>query len=185
MDYFLKGRSSIPRLMVCGGCLAAVLMLRPNMIPLWIVMCIGILVLKIRERDARGLGRFVLWFAAGMAVVLIPFLVWLGVNHILGNFWSDYILFNMQYTSQGTWLESFADRWEAFFTFQNCAVIIIAIGVCVVGVLIPDVFAGIGSGVEGNAPEEKPAKMLTTVRGFFLLYLIFQLLHHLKQPFLK
>lgn len=43
LDYFLNHKLSRFRLAVCGGCLGAVFMLRPNMISVWIVFAAAVL----------------------------------------------------------------------------------------------------------------------------------------------
>ena len=42
IDYFLNNKISVTRLIICGLSFGAVFLLRPNMIVLWLVMCIGV-----------------------------------------------------------------------------------------------------------------------------------------------
>ncbi len=101
IDYFLNNRISRIRLFICGLCLGAVLMLRYNMAAIWVVFCIAVLIKCIRDHS-REWFSFLIWFVAGMAVVILPLLVWLFANGALGDFFRNYILFNLKYTTDET-----------------------------------------------------------------------------------
>lgn len=125
LDYLQNDRISTLRIAVSGGAMGAVLLLRPNMITLWIVFCTAVLLQKLKEKAWKELGGFILWFTAGMLAVLGPVLIWLAVNGALIPCWRDYILFNLNYVSveEGTALSA---KWHAFFAYFNNTIYILS-----------------------------------------------------------
>lgn len=105
-DYFINKRISKLRLILCGFSFGCVLMLRPNMIAVWVVMCLNVLYKELKDKNYKELGYFLLWFIIGTLLVILPLLVWLGVNGALVDFYKDYILFNVRYSS-----DSGTDKW--------------------------------------------------------------------------
>ena len=95
--YFHTGHVSSPELILCGLSFAAVCLLRINMAALWVVMCLGVLVHSIRNRQAGQLIRFILWFIAGAAIITVPVMIWIIRNNALDAFVKDYFLFNILY----------------------------------------------------------------------------------------
>jgi 4-amino-4-deoxy-L-arabinose transferase-like glycosyltransferase len=100
-DYFLQNRISRRRLFLCGLCFAAVLMLRPNMIGIWVGICIAVLCRCLRRKEYKSLFQFILWFVAGALFLILPILIWLAANGALRDFYLDYILFNQAYSHPG------------------------------------------------------------------------------------
>lgn len=97
-DYYINQKISCIRLLLCGGFLGCVLMLKPNLIAVWIVFCFSILVLKIYKKDIRTLFVYLLWFVIGLAAVLIPIVYYLIRNGILMDWFNSYIIFNLLYS---------------------------------------------------------------------------------------
>lgn len=127
LDYFINGVISVVRLAVSGSCLGAVLLLRPNMIAVWIVFCIAVFVSAAVKKEWRRLGKFVIWFSIGVAFVLVPVMIWLAANGALEQCWKDYIVFNMLYTSEKGGSAVFTAQWDLFTTFLNTKVYILAL----------------------------------------------------------
>ena len=124
LDYMVNSIVNKRRLLVCGFCFGGVLLLRANMISVWIVFCLAIFCKCIIERRYCELREFIMYFIGGMGIIIIPFVIWLLAEGALGDFWNSYIVFNMQYSSwakEGTVLSY---RWDAFFSFLNKAVLI-------------------------------------------------------------
>lgn len=96
-EYFADGAVSRKKLLLCGLCWMAVMLIRPNMIGCWIVFCVAVLIREIREKTLR-IGRFLGWFLLGAALLLLPILAYLMMEGALDDFWSQYILFNFVYT---------------------------------------------------------------------------------------
>ena len=99
LDYFERDRVTRLRLAACGFALGAVCLLRINMAALWIVMCLGVIARCAARKSWSELGRFVLWFTAGLAAAVLPALAWLAANGAMGPFFEDYILFNLRYSA--------------------------------------------------------------------------------------
>ena len=101
-DYFLNQKITPLRLMLCGGALAAALMLKPNTIAVWAVFALAVLVQMLFDRDLRSLPRFLGFFLLGAAVVLLPIFAYLLAHGILTDFIHVYFLFNFLYSSAET-----------------------------------------------------------------------------------
>lgn len=126
LDYMVNGIVNKRRLILCGFCFGGVLLLRANMISVWMVFCFAIFIKCLVEGKYCGLRKFITFFTIGMSIIIIPFVIWLLIEGALGDFWNSYIVFNMQYSSwakEGTVLSY---RWDAFFSFLNKTVLIFA-----------------------------------------------------------
>lgn len=99
LDYFINNKVNNKRLIICGMCLGCVLLLRANMIATWIVFCIAILIECIIQKKYDELGKYILFFIIGLAIVMAPVIIWLGANGALIDFWNQYIVFNKMYSS--------------------------------------------------------------------------------------
>ena len=125
IDFFLNETINKFRLIVCGLSLGSVLLLRANMIILWVVLCIAVLVKKCIQKEYKALIGFVLWFLAGMLIIISPITIWLIVNHSFIDFWNDYIVFNTVYVSAKEGIASvvetplFPAQWHVFFEFMK------------------------------------------------------------------
>lgn len=127
LDYLLNDKISWYRLTISGISLGAVCLLKPNLIAVWIVFCMAIFLKKIIEKDWKQLGQFVLWFLIGFIVIVLPFIVWLALNNALQACIEDYIVFNMQYTSELGGRATPSAKWNSFFTFASNTVYILAL----------------------------------------------------------
>ncbi|MBO4687453.1 MAG: hypothetical protein J5636_02985 [Clostridiales bacterium] len=126
IDYILNDRVSKKRFTLSGICCGIVLMLRPNMISVWIVYCVLIAALLISKKEFKKLAGFTLWFSAGIGIVIIPIAVWLILNNDLTSCIQDYILINMRYSSAEGGRAKFSAQWNSFFVFFNSTVYLIA-----------------------------------------------------------
>lgn len=117
LDYLLNKFITAPRLILCGFCMGGVLMLRPNMIGLWIVFCFAIFFNELYHKQFADLLRFILFFLIGTAIATTPFLIWLGINHALGDFWDVYIRFNFLYSNNEDM--NLSTKWETLCLFAN------------------------------------------------------------------
>ena len=124
LEYLLKNNVNNRRVLICGMCMGGVLMLRPNMISIWIVFCAYIFFKDIYEKKYQELIKFIEFFLIGIIVVIIPILIWLGVNGALYDFWNDYIIFNFQYSSEDSNLATTENKWLTFFYFAKNSLVI-------------------------------------------------------------
>lgn len=125
LDYFLNGSISTLRLILCGLCLGGTLLLRPNMISLWLVMCFSIFVKEIFLKNWNSIIHYIVFFILGVLLIILPVLIWLMLKGALADCWNDYILFNMSYTSETGGRALFSEKWKAFFTFFNSPIFMI------------------------------------------------------------
>ncbi len=130
-DYFLNERISKLRLLCCGFSFGAVCMLRVNMIPVWLVMCIGVLISSIRKRQVKNIFGFLAFFVTGFLLITLPILIWLAVHDSLELFFDNYIVFNKQYSSFDSPLAALAFRGSVFLNFLNETVTILALALLI------------------------------------------------------
>lgn len=125
MEYLLNDRITNIRVVLCGIFFACVLLLRPNMISVWIVFSIAVLLRSIKEKNITKLIVFLAEFICGMAIIIIPSVVYLLLNNAFIDFWFDYIKFNILYSgSMGG--DVFSEKVKAFFFFLNMKPTLIA-----------------------------------------------------------
>lgn len=118
IDWFLTKKLNKLKLFICGACLGSVLMIRPNMIALWIVFCLGILVKFIVLSEKKNILICVTCVFGGALLIIIPMIIWLGVNGALKDFVDAYITFNFSYSSRyGD--ATLATKVKAFVFFVN------------------------------------------------------------------
>ncbi len=97
-DYFLFGKYNHVRIILCGFCLGCVLMLRPNMIALWIVMSLAVIINEVKNNKIFPV-KFSLLFIVGICMSVLPFIIWLYLNDAFDDFIMQYLLHNATYTS--------------------------------------------------------------------------------------
>lgn len=126
MDYLLNERLTAPRVALSGTAFGLVLMLRANMIAVWIVFCLYIFVKLIIAGKYKTLFAVIAEFLFGTLLAILPMLVWLSARGALADFWEDYILFNTLYSSEGGGRAVMAAKWEAFIKFTNSTVFLLS-----------------------------------------------------------
>lgn len=99
LKYYIENDIRLGNIFICGLSMGGVLLLRPNMITVWIVFCIAIVIDNVCNRNWKQLVRFTIWFTFGLCSILLPVCLWLLINGALVDCWNDYILFNILYTS--------------------------------------------------------------------------------------
>lgn len=129
MDYLINGKISGFRLVTCGFSFGCVLLLRPNMISVWLVFCIWILLDLIIRKEWKILINYIVFFSIGVALIVLPIIIWLAVNHSLVECYEDYIVFNRQYISPEGGRALFSAKWNSFFVFFNSTSFLISIGI--------------------------------------------------------
>lgn len=126
IDFLKNKKISMMRLILSGLSCGAVLLLRPNMIAVWLTFCITIFVIHIWNKNWKELGNMIIGFSIGVLLIILPILIWLAVHHSLVPFWEDYIVFNTQYTSEEGNRALFSAKWDSFLSFFNTSVCMIA-----------------------------------------------------------
>lgn len=97
-DYLINDEISSFRLIGCGFAFGCVLLLRPNMISVWIVFSIMVLIKCIAQKSLKQLWRFVIIFLIGMIIPIAASLAYLAANGAVYDFIKEYLLFNFKYT---------------------------------------------------------------------------------------
>lgn len=84
---------------VNSGCgFAAVFLLRPNMVGLWIFFCLYVLCFCLYKRFYRRLVTQIMYFISGVGIVTLPTCVYLLTNNAWDDFVYQYFIFNLLYT---------------------------------------------------------------------------------------
>ncbi len=99
VDYLKNNKINKLRLFICGAAFAVVLMLRVNMVGIWVIFSLAVLIVLCKERDYSSIIHYLIWFLFGALTILLPIILWLGINGALKYFWDDYIIFNCKYIS--------------------------------------------------------------------------------------
>lgn len=123
LDYLINKRINRVRLVVCGISLGSILLLRVNMISVWVVFCTLIFGKAFFYKEWDKLRQFALWISIGVCIIGIPIVIWLVTNNALKACWEQYVLFNSIYASYEDW----SAKWNSFITFLNSTVIIISL----------------------------------------------------------
>jgi hypothetical protein len=92
-DYELSRK----QVFISGACMGGILMLKPNMIGVWVGMCAVIFGHSIVIKKFKLLSRYVVFFIAGIIIVIMPFVVWMWTEGMLDSFYRCYIQFNFDY----------------------------------------------------------------------------------------
>ncbi len=122
LDYMIKSEITLKRVLICGMCFGFVIMLRPNMITVWLYFCIVILFGLLRQRQIALALKYAGLFVAGAAAAVVPIIIWFIGNNGLSDFWDDYIMFNLLYSSSGI-----DKKMEAFCYFGSSPLILISL----------------------------------------------------------
>ena len=87
------------QVILIGFSFAAVFMLRPNMVALWILFIPAIIILLISKKQYPILMSYLMFFGIGMLIIFIPSIYYLITKSALYEFFDQYFTFNFMYTS--------------------------------------------------------------------------------------
>lgn len=135
VDYLRNDRVTKLRLVVCGASFSGILLLRPNMIAIWVVICITIFSQLVISKNWKKLWEFSRYFLMGVLLILLPIIVWLIVNHALQDCWKDYIVFNKSYIGKMSQESLWKARWDTVYYFFNtriCKVALAGMAFCTI-----------------------------------------------------
>lgn len=114
------------QLVLLGLGFGAVLMLRPNMIVVWLVFCLYIFVRFLVVKAYSEMFFVCKWFVLGISIVVVPIIIWLAANKALFDFWHDYIVFNCLYVSAEGGSAIVSAKWSAFISFAKTTVFMLS-----------------------------------------------------------
>ena len=120
--FLLEKKTTVLSVWLCGFCFGCVLLLRENMITLWIVFAIAVIVKEWNK--PKALVRYVLEFLGGAVLSFVPFFIYLAANHAISDFIDQYILFNFRYTDV-----SMSERLNAITVWILQPGVLIVIGI--------------------------------------------------------
>lgn len=98
LKYFLEKGISSASVVGVGIGFACVLMLRINMIGVWIVFSFAVLIECVVRKRIKDLLQFMLKFVSGFLIIVVPILIWLLINNAFLDFIDAYLVFNMEYS---------------------------------------------------------------------------------------
>lgn len=101
-------------ILLLGAGFAAILLLRANMVAVWVSFMPIVLVLLLKERRFSDLGKCTVLFACGFLLIFLPIMLWSACEGFFLEMWEDYILFNFRYTGS---TGSFSDRLRLTIRF--------------------------------------------------------------------
>ena len=105
-------------------CFAIVLLLRPNLLLLWVLLYIYIFIKLVKENKIRQLLEIMIYSIVGVSVILIPVLIYIIKNNAFNDFINSYLMLNLKYTSNKEFNIIFVIEYYIF----NTHFIIIIIG---------------------------------------------------------
>ena len=127
LDFLLNRKINYFKLVICGVCLGAVLMLRPNMAVVWVVMPVAMIVRLAKDGELKKLPTYAACFVLGVVVAIAPIVIWLLSNGALEACLTDYLGFNLQYVNSGLEGSLSAARVDSFIFFLNNPFILAAL----------------------------------------------------------
>jgi len=113
-----------------GVCFGAVLLLRPNMIAVWICMVIYLLILYLKNRKYIDLFKLIGTFLLGIVIFIVPFLIYLIYNEAISDFVYQYFIINFMYSTN----ENGNTLYDTFLVFiDGCKYVYLVIIVYLLG----------------------------------------------------
>lgn len=99
LKYLRTGECRIRDYFFVGLTFTVVLLIRVNMVVLWAFYVPFFLIILIRDKKYSDLGTMVIGFSCGMAVILLPSMVYFFRTSSFHDMWESYIMFNFKYVS--------------------------------------------------------------------------------------
>lgn len=99
-NYFEEHVSRI-QIYIAGICFGCVLMLRPNMVVMWVAGGIAVLIDIFYSKKWNIVWQTFVYFFLGTISIVTPVIVYFIYNGAIREFWDCYIAFNIRYSSGG------------------------------------------------------------------------------------
>ncbi len=115
---------------IIGVCMSMVLLIKLNLISVWIVFGLSIFIKMIRDKKIKDIKMAILYLLIGILIILLPTIIVLIIQGNFVDFIKQYIFFNYKYSSVKN---GFSDSVIPIFVTKTFYVSIIA---CVVDMLI-------------------------------------------------
>lgn len=133
MTKYIVNKKDIKRIesFIMGACMSFVLLLRPNMISMWIVYCILIFIDMMINKKYREAIRTIIFFILGMVTILSICAIALLVNGILMECIKEYISFNFRYIQKPE--ISFLKNMRIFLSYS--IIMLLCIVICIISTI--------------------------------------------------
>ncbi len=82
---------------IIGMCCSLALLLRPNIVLIWMIMAMYLLIRHIKQKKIKELLKIILFFIIGNLVILIPSAIYLIINGAFSEFVYQCFIFNINY----------------------------------------------------------------------------------------
>lgn len=108
-EYFgEKGALSRKGILLIGITFALVILMRPNLVFGWIPFCAYIFIDSLLKKKYKEVLDYIIYFLIGIAVVMIPVLLYLGIKGAIPQFIADYLTYNLEYSGRNEDLALFS-----------------------------------------------------------------------------
>ncbi|AZU63995.1 ArnT family glycosyltransferase [Neobacillus mesonae] len=123
VKYIFSSSDYLPKLhvLLIGASCGSVLLLRPNMIALWISFCFIIFVYFLIQRKFFNLIQSAVLFILGNLLIIIPFAAYYYYHSALDDLVNGYLVFNFGYTDSNGGIETL---WNTMLYFWDTSALI-------------------------------------------------------------
>lgn len=158
--YFFKGikNNNLKNVycVIIGICCSLGLLLRPNIVLIWVVFAVYLLIKYILDKKFKELFSKILWFAVGNLIVLVPSILYLIINNAFEDFIYQCFIFNFNYFS----------NWPSPYTYKQTFEYFYGLVPIILPCLAINIIALI------NSKKDKILPVINLVLFFVSLYLI-------------
>ena len=130
--YFFKGSIKNHELILFGITFASVMLLRVNMAAPWCIMCLAVVIKAVKQKQAKEIRRFILFFLTGIALIAVPVFLWLLCRHAFSSFIDQYVIFNIKYSRLIGNANKHYPIYKVFFSFLKEELILVSLLISVV-----------------------------------------------------
>ncbi|MBO4680903.1 MAG: hypothetical protein J5623_03290 [Clostridiales bacterium] len=128
VEYHQLQTTSNFKVFLCGMFFSAVILLKLNLIAVWVVFLICIFVSMIRKKKYRFLLSCILYFCIGMLLLILPFVIYFWINGAINDFIYDYLIFNTIYSFGNN---TFISRMSCIWSFISVPITFISLALLV------------------------------------------------------
>lgn len=95
--YYYNGSISNRNIFTLGVCGASLLLMKPTMTAIFPIYIVYVLMETVKAKEYESVKRYIIFFVAGMLVVLLPSIAYLVLKGGWADFINDYVVFNFAY----------------------------------------------------------------------------------------
>ncbi len=98
LEYFINKNINNIRIIIVGICFSLVFFTKINMVGLWLILSIIVIIKLMLEKEYKKIWIFILNFCIGIAVVVIPLIIYFIINNSLYEMIYQSFIVNLSYT---------------------------------------------------------------------------------------